>query len=44
MKSWGWNLTIVGGKPKTIIVASIVNELDTDEYGMERFLLFLHDV
>ncbi len=24
MRSWGWNLTIVGGQPKTPIVASIV--------------------
>jgi hypothetical protein len=23
-RSWGWNLTIVGGQPKMIIVASIV--------------------
>ncbi len=33
LRSWGWNLTIVGGQPKAPIVASIV-------YGIKRVTLF----
>jgi hypothetical protein len=31
LRSWGWNLTIVGGQPETPIVSSIVYGQDYEE-------------